>query len=557
MNLLQLVFKQMRQRALGTWLTLLSVMLGVALAVAVLIVREGGQSVLGQTDYGYDLIVGKGSPIQLVLNTVYHIDQSPGNISYSLYEQLANPRNPRVKIAVPIIVGDTYKNRRIVATLPKMFGYDDEGNRIPEDTRAFQYRPGKRLDLAEGSRMFHPRKFEAVIGSDVPGLTGLQVGGKFKATHGAPAEGQKPDEHDDQWTVVGVLKRTHTSNDRVLFIPLVTDFCIAEHELGMEAQSKIRAAASGQPAPPGAPALPLRRPLPVPAPPAATAPADEHDHHDEGHKEHDAHDEHKEHAADAKDHDAGAEHKDHDAHADHKDDDVDHTDHDAHHADDGHKAGEPDAAEHHHDEKNYTVNADGTVEPHLPKGQWLISAILVKTREVEVEGRRVSNPLPLKYAIDATGNAVAVMPAQVMSEFFNQILAAPSMIILLVCALVTVVAAVGILVSIYNSVSARKREIAILRALGATRGKVLALICVEAGIIGLVGGALGLVVGHGIAAAANVYMERLLGQGFNWMSVGWEELAYLAGVVVIAVLAGLVPALKAYRTPVATNLVAT
>ena len=37
-------------------------------------------------------------------------------------------------------------------------------------------------------------------------------------------------------------------------------------------------------------------------------------------------------------------------------------------------------------------------------------------------------------------------------------------------------------------------------------------------------------------------MDRLLGQGFNWLAVGWEELVYLAGVVVIAVLAGLVPA---------------
>jgi putative ABC transport system permease protein len=502
MNLFQLVFKQMRQRALGTWLTLLSVVLGVALAVAVLIVRAGGESLLGQTDYGYDLIVGKGSPVQLVLNTVYHIDKSPGNIPYSLYEKLANPRNPQVKLAVPLIVGDTYKGRKIIATTPKMFGYDDEGNRIAEDSRAFQYRPGKRLDLAEGGRMFHPRKFEAVIGSEVTSMTGLKLGDKFKATHGAPAEGQRPDEHEDQWTVVGVLKPTHTSNDRVLFIPLITDFCIGEHEEGMGAQSQIRAATLGRPAPAG-----------KSAPSPASAPSDTHADHE--HEEHSNH----------------AEHSDGDAHQD-------------------------EDADHHHDEKHYSVNADGTVEPHLPKDQWLISAVLVKTRDIEVNGRRVSNPLPLKYAIDATGNAVAVMPAQEMSQFFHQILAGPSLLVLLICGLVTVVAAVGILVSIYNSVSARKREIAILRALGATKGKVLALICIEAGLIGLAGGVLGLIAGHLIAAVGASYMDRLLGQGFNWLAVGMEEIAYLFGVVIIAVLAGLVPAMKAYRTPVATNLVA-
>src|SRR3954470_3209214 len=98
MNVFQLVLKQMRQRALGTWLTLLSVLLGVALAVAVLLVRRGGESLFGQTDYGYDLIVGKGSPLQLVLNTVYHIDRSPGNISYAIYENMARPGHPQAKL---------------------------------------------------------------------------------------------------------------------------------------------------------------------------------------------------------------------------------------------------------------------------------------------------------------------------------------------------------------------------------------------------------------------------------------------------------------------------
>jgi hypothetical protein len=51
-------------------------------------------------------------------------------------------------------------------------------------------------------------------------------------------------------------------------------------------------------------------------------------------------------------------------------------------------------------------------------------------------------------------------------------------------------------------------------------------------------------------------MQAQFGQGFNWVAVKSVELLYLCLVVVIAVLAGLVPALKAYRTPVATNLLA-
>src|SRR3954471_14965704 len=94
MNLFQLVLKNMRQRALSTWLTMLSILLGVALAVAILVLRREGQNLFAQSDFGYDILIGppKGSPLQLTLNTVYHMDQSPGVIPYALYEDVARAR---------------------------------------------------------------------------------------------------------------------------------------------------------------------------------------------------------------------------------------------------------------------------------------------------------------------------------------------------------------------------------------------------------------------------------------------------------------------------------
>src|SRR5678815_168600 len=111
MNVFQLVLKQMRQRSLSTWLTLTSVTLGVALAVAIMILRREAQSVFGQTDYGYDVLVGpKASPLQLVLNTAYHIDKSPGVVPYSMYETIRGEEYRRmVRLAVPFAVGDSYK----------------------------------------------------------------------------------------------------------------------------------------------------------------------------------------------------------------------------------------------------------------------------------------------------------------------------------------------------------------------------------------------------------------------------------------------------------------
>jgi putative ABC transport system permease protein len=287
MNVFQLVLKQMRQRSLSTWLTLTSVTLGVALAVAIMILRREAQSVFGQTDYGYDVLVGpKASPLQLVLNTAYHIDKSPGVVPYSMYESLSGPDFRRmVRLAVPFGVGDSYKGQRIVGTTPALFGIADDGSAMPEE-RAFQYRPGKRYEIAHG-RVFHPQKFEAVIGSDIQKVTGLKMGDKFKATHGLPKPGQTPDEHDVLGEVVGVLEPTHTANDRVLFIPLISFYAISEHEDAMATISAIRGGGSAD------------TPAPAPPPKSSSKPLDEflkgtdtpttshaHDDHDHDHDHH-------------------------------------------------------------------------------------------------------------------------------------------------------------------------------------------------------------------------------------------------------------------------------
>ena len=141
-----------------------------------------------------------------------------------------------------------------------------------------------------------------------------------------------------------------------------------------------------------------------------------------------------------------------------------------------------------------------------------------------------------------------------MREFF-QVFFASSKVLMAVASLVIVVAAVGILVSIYNSVSAQRRKVAILHAFGATRSRVLAMNCLEPGLIGLFGGVLGLIAGHLLAGVGSMFLARTMGEGINWLSVDRIEAIYLVSVVIIAVLAGLAPALKAYRVSVAANLV--
>jgi putative ABC transport system permease protein len=476
-NLFQLVFKQMRQRALSTWLTLLSVVLGVTLVVAIMILRREGQALFGQTEYGYDVLVGpKGSPLQLTLNTVYHMDKSPGNIPYSLLGEITGGEQYRgqVKWAVPFAVGDTYEGHRIVGTSLRMFNVDDAGKTLSDG--GFEYRPGRSYELASG-RHFHPRKFEAVIGSEIPQLTGLKIGDKFKATHGTPSAQEIADVHDEQWEVVGILKPTHTANDRVLFIPLISFYCVGEHGEGLEAQAQIRQGVD--PSQIGSPATQQ----------ASRADADSHD---------------------------GSE-----------------------------KPAQP--HHHHHEHKPYALAPDGTIDLKIPPEHWAISAILVRSQSPFAAQQ-------LMYVVNNRPEAAAVNPATVMREFFDTFLDTSAKILLLIACMVTVVAAASIMTTIYNSVVARRKEMAILRALGATRARVLQLICVEAGLVGLLGAVFGLLVGHGLAAVGSVYLSHLVGEGIDWLAVGGEEAVYFICVVLIALAAGLVPAMKAYSTPVAAHL---
>jgi putative ABC transport system permease protein len=198
----------------------------------------------------------------------------------------------------------------------------------------------------------------------------------------------------------------------------------------------------------------------------------------------------------------------------------------------------------------YHLDERGDIIPDLPPEEWEISAILVQSR-----GGFQAQQLIYNFKV-IDDRATAINPASVMREFFDTFLSGTTKVLLLISAFVTVVAAASIMTTIYNSVSARLREIAILRALGATRARILTLICTEAVIIGLAGGVIGCIVGHLLSAIGSAYLNRTVGETINWVRIGPEEWGYLAIVVVMAFFAGLVPALKAYRTPVATNLMA-
>ena len=153
-------------------------------------------------------------------------------------------------------------------------------------------------------------------------------------------------------------------------------------------------------------------------------------------------------------------------------------------------------------------------------------------------------------------DAMAAFPAAEIRKLFD-IVGNIDRLLLAQAILILVVAGVAIAVSIYNSMSERRREIAILRALGARRATIFAIVLLEAVTICFVGAAVGLVGGHLVVAAANGVLYQASGfviPAFHIQALEWYV---LAAAVALGGISGLGPALGAYRTDVARNLAPT
>ncbi|MEM9281775.1 MAG: hypothetical protein AAGA96_08115, partial [Verrucomicrobiota bacterium] len=95
MSFLAMAFRYLRFRWLVTLLTVFGISLGVALVCAVLALRTESERALSRDAGLYDLVAGgKGSPLQLVLACVYHLDSPSGNLPFSEYERIRS--DPRV-----------------------------------------------------------------------------------------------------------------------------------------------------------------------------------------------------------------------------------------------------------------------------------------------------------------------------------------------------------------------------------------------------------------------------------------------------------------------------
>ncbi len=207
MNCLRLSFAYLRHKALSTALTVTTFAAGVAMIVVLLLVNAQLQNEFSNNLKGIDLVVGaKGSPMQLILSSVFHLDIPTGNIPLEAAERLS--KHPMVKESIPLALGDNFRGYRIVGTTTA----------YPEHYQA---------KLKAGGR-YWKKEMEAVLGAEVAGRSGLKPGDTFAGSHGLTSGGEVHAQFP--YTVVGILEATDSVLDRLVLTGMESVWYIHEHQ---------------------------------------------------------------------------------------------------------------------------------------------------------------------------------------------------------------------------------------------------------------------------------------------------------------------------------------
>jgi len=210
----RIVLRSLQHHALSTAVTVAAVALACGLTMSVFSLADQTRQAFTGGRLGFDAVLGaRGSQLQLVLNAVYHLETSPGNVPWKVYRSVAE--HPAVELAVPYALGDNYRGYRLVGTTQELF-------------TKFEIRSGEKLRFAAGEP-FDAGRMEVVLGATVAAKTGLRVGDTINPYHGLTYDPET--RHEEEYVVIGVLAPTNTPMDRVAWIPIEGIFRMGGHVL--------------------------------------------------------------------------------------------------------------------------------------------------------------------------------------------------------------------------------------------------------------------------------------------------------------------------------------
>lgn len=201
---LLLIRRGLRQHVLSSVLAALLVALATGGFVTVWTVRREAQRAFTGSVGEFDAVLGaRGSPLQLVLAALFHLESPPGLVEAAEVGRLR--QNPAVAQAYPLAMGDNFQGWRVVGAPAELL-------------TAAEWLPGRRPRIAAGGRLYAAGRAEAVIGSFAARRLGLGVGSCIHPNHGL--DRREEGDHEEQFEIVGVLEPTGTPLDRVIWIPL-------------------------------------------------------------------------------------------------------------------------------------------------------------------------------------------------------------------------------------------------------------------------------------------------------------------------------------------------
>ncbi len=387
---------------------------------------------------------------------------------------------------------------------------------------------GRKFSFAQG-RVFKEFSqeygyFECVMGSAVAKIAQAKIGDEIFPTHGDP-NSSGAHIHEQPFTVVGILDETNTPNDRAVYLNMEGFFLMEDHVKPIEDDSMLGSSSDDEEEAPPTDIEVLTDPF--------------------------AFEEAQEAAAQKA------------------------------------AANEPET-EHEISETNSRLKLI-----QLPIEQREVTSVLIRTSLEDEYGILVLALPPLidRGDLENTLNwsafrpvasqkaAQAVNPVEEISSLFALFVDPIQWLLLALTIMICVVSAISILVGIYNSMSQRKHEIAVIRALGANRAKVMSIMLLEALLLALMGGFLGWIAGHGLNVALSPVVEARTGVGIGFFDFApgtpifanlfggrftmpdWllelsvsPELLLIPGLMFLAVIVGIYPALSAYKTDVSSSL---
>ena len=192
MSDLRFVLYSLKYRFLNSFLSIMLTAFGVSIALLISQFGNHIQNRINLDGQGIDIVVGaKGSPLQLILSSVYHIDIPTGNIAYSQAKKIMS--NPQIEESIPLALGDNWRGFRIVGTTTNYI---------------------RHYDMSLSTGRYWDQNFEVVVGSSV----NLDIGDEFMGVHGLLEDGSSHEEH--KYDVVGILKPSGTVLDRLILTSL-------------------------------------------------------------------------------------------------------------------------------------------------------------------------------------------------------------------------------------------------------------------------------------------------------------------------------------------------